>query len=613
MPGDTLDFQSLLDSLPDHSPYKRLAILRGQIPPPQPTTPGPNAGLVPLGAAGIGAVPPAEIDIFKDPKAAGAVLPAALGPPPFRIAPMEQQKNVSMSRRVEPYPGMDIASMEQQNKTSPNEAEESKPRSKGVEPNTGIDIFKDPKEWFVQDEKPKVEGVFAKNNAAPKEERSRSFDPTMLSSSTVVPEHEGRSVSAKTEGMLGEATELQGKAATALGAARVNEAQAAEQAAKERADLYKRFAEQTKSKEEKRDALLSAHLENQQRLANDIANSKIDIDDYWGHGVGGGLRRVGSLIAQTLGAIAGGLRGDGRNQAAELLERDIDRWIGTKAKEVENKKSALAGEQNLFQQKREMFGDNRAAEIATKADLLNAAAASAEQLKYVAQTDVQRAEADKLIADWKEKAAKLNNELHPLIKAQAVADPRQARFQKLADEMVGKGMSSNDALELAMHQVYGVGRGDLKLQQNGGGGGGARMQALVAQRASQQDMIDAIDREIAAIKKGFNLSLTEGGKSSTRRTMLAGGLAMAIDGSSSDAKIEQWKNELPPDVGYTGAWNQAARIAKYQELRKIVAGKMKATDAALSHFEGNDAGTPSTDTGDTGETVFATGKPIGTE
>jgi len=87
---------------------------------------------------------------------------------------------------------------------------------------------------------------------------------------------------------------------------------------------------------------------------------------------------LGIVLATTAGAI-GGQTVEG-NTGLRMLDKLVERGIENQKADRENQRAAISGQQNMLQQMRARFGDERAAELATRIHIREAAAMKGEQM-----------------------------------------------------------------------------------------------------------------------------------------------------------------------------------------------------------------------------------------
>lgn len=205
-------------------------------------------------------------------------------------------------------------------------------------------------------------------------------------------------------------TEAYANAFTAQGQANVAQTNAAAhlaqvdaQGKQNMADTIALANEHAGAAEARRQQAIDAHFAEQQKLMDDVRQSKIDPDQVWS-GAGGALRRIGAVFAMAMGGYAAGLRG-GPNQAADIIDKMVDRDVDAQKTELAKKQSLLQQSNTKFGQMMQKFGDERAAAAAMKADLYAGAQAHADAMIADAKTDQQRAQGEALRADLMAKRA----------------------------------------------------------------------------------------------------------------------------------------------------------------------------------------------------------------
>lgn len=127
---------------------------------------------------------------------------------------------------------------------------------------------------------------------------------------------------------------------------------------------------------------LSDFMSTNARMADDIANAKVDRRRIF-KDMSTGDRVVFGLAA-VLGGMMQGLQGQKTNQFLDYVERTVDKDVEDQMKAVDNKKSTLAARQNMFGQLLAQTGDRRIAAMQLR------------NLQYEAMKQATTAQADKL-------------------------------------------------------------------------------------------------------------------------------------------------------------------------------------------------------------------------
>ncbi len=144
-------------------------------------------------------------------------------------------------------------------------------------------------------------------------------------------------------------------------------------------------------------------------LVDDVQSSKIDPGRFYSSMSVGA--QASSIIAAALQGAANGLMGRGGNEMLTRLDalnaQDIDAQKGTLAA----KQSALSGRQNLLQQMRARFGDERQAEIGAKLALYEGAKLKAQQYASASGSEMTMKKAEGLIAELDKRTELLKRDL----------------------------------------------------------------------------------------------------------------------------------------------------------------------------------------------------------
>jgi len=169
------------------------------------------------------------------------------------------------------------------------------------------------------------------------------------------------------------------------------------------AQFHNSQADSAADAEDKRQAKMDAFMTQQQKMADDVRDTKIDPGHFF---------KSQSVAGNIFGVIAAGLGGwvsaktGGPNMALDQINKSIDRDIAAQQSNLENKKASLGESRSLYGQKMQQFGDARGAALAAKSDMLAAIQAKGEAI--VAGSDNEQAQANwlKMSAQFaKEKAA----------------------------------------------------------------------------------------------------------------------------------------------------------------------------------------------------------------
>lgn len=160
------------------------------------------------------------------------------------------------------------------------------------------------------------------------------------------------------------------------------------------------------------------------RAAADFASKTVD-PAKWYHdrGTGGTIM---AAIAMSLGAFGASLTG-GENTAVQLITDSINADIDAQKENIATAGKGLEAQEGLLAQMRERFGDERMAESATRAALLENARLKAEQLEQQARASGAPIEGELASARLKMEAAQENQRLRMLGADQVTVSETRAR------------------------------------------------------------------------------------------------------------------------------------------------------------------------------------------
>lgn len=333
---------------------------------------------------------------------------------------------------------------------------------------------------------------------------------------------------------------------------------------------------------------LEGQMADYKRLQDEAADQKVNPDHWWGS------KNVGEKALGVIGIIFGGLsQGQGHgNPAMDLMNQFINRDIDAQKANIAQKGKKAEGAQNLYAQKLAQFGNEDAADLATRAQMQ-------EQFKLQLQSEALRSGSPVLMAKAEEQAGPIALEqakTHSQMEKWAIggtAGGASAEDQKRAFEMVkggmtnpntGKPVTPDEAIQIAMNlrgAAPSTGYGVAKPGK--AGGGKADKEDLAAARLEESgkrpiESLGAWDRVTAA---GSHIP----------------GVGLAFQGTEGARKEQAIKASNVPVYGYahtglgmrrtedmehaTGALmiqpsDTQARINQKLALRALTARDMKA-------------------------------------
>jgi hypothetical protein len=119
-------------------------------------------------------------------------------------------------------------------------------------------------------------------------------------------------------------------------------------------------------KETKRQQFMDTQLKDYQNLENELLDKKVDPSRFWGS------RSTGQKIAAYIGMAFGGLAAGfgGKNVTKDMMDNAIQQDIDSQKSEIDKLKDISSAKKNMYGLFMEKFNDERQAEAATKATML---------------------------------------------------------------------------------------------------------------------------------------------------------------------------------------------------------------------------------------------------
>lgn len=325
---------------------------------------------------------------------------------------------------------------------------------------------------------------------------------------------------AEREGMVALAREAEAEAGALADTA------SAMQSAQSQLDALERRRQQA-------EAARQAELMRRQRAldgaASEVASRQLDPGRMFAKGET--RSRTAAAIGLVLGGLADAITGGeaGLRTALGIINTAIDRDIEAQRGNVTIAQQGLAAKQSLLDDMRRTFGDQQAAEEATRATMLEGVERQIQALRLNAASDAQRAALDRMLAD---------------IQAQKAA-ARQAAIMG--------GIPMTDIV--------------IEQRQQAGGGGGRRPAALpdlpdsdvqLAERARLAEQDVAIDESVRSLDRMAAL-LDEGALVGPVASRLPFRRAMSSNAREFDQLATQLTMSMREDVLGPGTVTEAER------------------------------------------------------
>jgi hypothetical protein len=176
----------------------------------------------------------------------------------------------------------------------------------------------------------------------------------------------------------------------------LDETARAMQSAQSRADALERRRQQA---EQARQAELMRRQRELDAAASQVASRQLDPGRLFAKGET--RNRVAAAVGIVLGGLADAIRGGdaGLGSAMALVNSAIDRDIEAQRGNVAIAQQGVAAQQSLLQDMRRTFGDQQAAEEATRATMLEGVERQIQALALQATSDAQRAQLAQMLAE----------------------------------------------------------------------------------------------------------------------------------------------------------------------------------------------------------------------
>jgi hypothetical protein len=268
------------------------------------------------------------------------------------------------------------------------------------------------------------------------------------------------------------------------------------------------------------------------KLANEVATSKVDYNEAWG----GTLGRVMGAIAVGLGQFGASLRG-GPNTAWQIVKEGIDSRVAAQKEGIAAKGKMLERRQSLFDRNLAAFGDRERAVLATKIQYLDQVSGMVEGQKALAKSkDAEAAAFDLQKRIMDERAATADHFLD-LTKQKTV---EQDTEKYVAAQTGGPGQKGKEGLYVPTLGGYAR---DEKTAQTLNNKGSLRMQMTENMREISELMerakgLNSVTSplEVAEIDKRIEALVND---TLTKNTVIEGQGAMSKDDKEVAAAAKQ--------------------------------------------------------------------------
>lgn len=349
--------------------------------------------------------------------------------------------------------------------------------------------------------------------------------------------------------------------------------------------------QQAMDAEANRQKAIADHFAESRKLAQDMRDTDVDPDSYYGQGASGVIKRGLMILATSLGGYAAGLRG-GPNTVQDQLDKDIERFVQGQKAEYQKKAGLLQQSDTRFGQLMQKFGDERAAENALKADLLGAVEAQGQGMVADAKGGQIDAAGQKALAGVGMQRAQREDAVTKYAAPVGQMTPLQAAEWKL------KMQGQKATIDKTVAETE-----EARAKAAAGAGGKGKKglpPGVISQMSSIQSAQQALDDEIA-LAEDKTVSLAERNVRSKRNLdALALEIPHAFTGGvPTPEQQHETRNNLPPTQASLGSAVYVAdrvKMLKQQKAQlehKMVALKQLANqERAVGDDAADEGGTP---------------------
>lgn len=325
---------------------------------------------------------------------------------------------------------------------------------------------------------------------------------------------------------------------------------------------------------------LEGQMNDYKRLQDEAADQKVNPDHWWGS------KNVGEKALGVIGIIFGGLsQGAGHgNPAMDLMNQFISRDIDAQKANIAQKGKKAEAAQGLYAQKLAQFGNEDAADLATRAQMQ-------EQFKLQMQSEALRSGSPVLMAKAKEQAGPIALEqakTHSQMEKWALggtAGGATPEDQKRAFELykTGKYGTPEQAMQAAMAIRGAAPSTGLPTTWGKGAGGKADKEDLAAARLEESgkrpiESLGAWDRVMAAGSHIPALGLAFQGTEGARKEQAIGASNVPVYGYAHTGLGMRRTEDMEHATGalMIKPSDTQARINQKLALRALTARDMKA-------------------------------------
>lgn len=274
----------------------------------------------------------------------------------------------------------------------------------------------------------------------------------------------------------------------------------------------------------RRSEALDAQMNDYKRLTEEASKQQIEPNQWWNS------KDTASQVMGAIGVLFAGIGGarHGQNVALDLFNKMTDRSIAAQKENIAQKGKKSEAALNIYHQKLRQFGDEDAADAATRAQMLQQFDLQTKAEALRSGSPVLEAKAEQQSAQIALQLAEIHKGLERWQQGGVVGGP-SAQDQKMAFELVksgkvnpktGQPLTPNEALQIVM-ALRGAAPSQFGAGKEGGAGGKADKHDIAASELAESgsktpESLGAWDRVTANLSHipgvGIAFRGTEGAK-----------------------------------------------------------------------------------------------------
>lgn len=367
-----------------------------------------------------------------------------------------------------------------------------------------------------------------------------------------------------------------------------NKALGLEQADREE-DAYRRFEEdqavqnaKAEQAEKNRKAVEQSYQEQYNSYADEVANTKIDPGRKWSDA--NAFQKAGYLLNKL---ARGFLIGSGRGDIGDALEAETQKDIDAQKANLANKRATLASKQTAFAMAKERFGDERVAEAAAKAGMLEQMKSRLGQLAAQSQSTQVKQRANEMMANLENRIAVQLNAMKAFGVAGA-GKANEANVKWLSEQeqkldIGGTEAMANNLLSMipAKGDIPGVGRFADRLYK----GAGNSMLAGMAYDTLYGQQGAAIQQQVAGLENQFRHQLTGSSASPSEMANYEAERGAVHDADSLRRWISNTMNVIHAKQATARAGVKPQDVVSYEQRKALFAPRQAAPSAPRGTFQ----------------------------